>query len=82
MPSDLHAVGVEQMLAEHHGELIEHGQGIGVGGGGAVGDLVGELVTGDGACGHHLGVPAAVVGAQGHGDLCGFEFDAHRAVFG
>ena len=35
-----------------------------------------------GARGHHLGVPAAVVGAQGHGDLCGFEFDAHRAVSG
>ena len=38
--------------------------------------------AGDGGRGHHLGVPAAVVGAQGHGDLCGLEFDNHRAVSG
>ena len=41
-----------------------------------------EVGGGVGARGYHLGVPAAVVGAQGHDDLCGLEFDAHRAVFG
>ena len=41
-----------------------------------------EVGGGVGARGPHLGVSAAVVGAQGHGDLCGLEFDAHRTVLG
>ena len=50
--------------------------------------LVGDLSVADEAAeGLVVDVVAAdvlraVVDAQGHGDLCGFEFDAHRAVFG
>ena len=44
--------------------------------------VVGEFLGGHVVEGDGLGVPAAVVGAQGHGNLCGLEFDAHRAVSG
>lgn len=59
-------VGVEQVFADGNGELDEHGQDVGVGHGGGVGDLVGQVFGGDAAAGHSLEEPLLVDLALGN----------------
>ena len=78
---DVHDLGVEQVAAYHLGDRPEHGQHVRLGDGRGVRHLLGQLLAGYRARGHHLGVPLAVVGALRHGYLCGFELDAHSLLF-
>ena len=63
---EVDGIGVEQVVADGDGELDEHGEDVGVGHGGGVGDLVGQVLGGDVGVGHGLEIPLAVIFRTGH----------------